>query len=355
MATPRAVAISRCKSSEFFRKVKQFSEKSSTFAVDLRKSRIEMQVFTLHEDDSPVTPAITPSIVTMGVFDGVHSGHAHVLQLLQHEASLRDLTPVAVTFGTHPAAVLGRDVPPLLTTPDEKLEWLAQTGIPYCVVLPFDREMAALTARQFMEQVLHDRLGAKVLLMGHDHRFGSDGRHDPAWYDACAGECGMEVLHAPRYGEASSTKVRQALLEGRLDEATLLLGHPYTLSGVVEHGRKVGRQLGFPTANLRVDSSKLIPQNGAYAVRVRLGDERFDGMMNIGICPTFECGNIRQPEVHILDFDRDIYGEVLHVELVARLRDEQRFASAADLVRQLSRDCEDSRRLLGEPPAATIP
>lgn len=308
-----------------------------------------MQVFTLTEDDSSATLTTMPSIVTMGVFDGVHSGHACVLQMLQREAARRGLRPVVVTFATHPAAVLGHDVPLLLTTPDEKLEWLAQTGVACCVVLPFDRMMAALTARQFMEQVLRDRLGAKVLVMGHDHRFGSDGRCDPAWYDACARECGMEVMHAPRCGEASSTKVRQALLEGRLDEATQLLGHPYTLTGMVVHGRKVGRKLGFPTANLRVEGSKLIPQNGVYAVRVLLGDERFDGMMNIGICPTFECGTVRQPEVHILDFDRDLYGKVLRVEMVARLRDEKRFASPADLVRQLNHDCEECRRLLARP------
>lgn len=305
-----------------------------------------MQVFTLTEDNSSAALTTTPSIVTMGVFDGIHSGHACVLQMLQREAVQRGLRPVVVTFATHPAVVLGHDVPLLLTTPNEKLEWLAQAGVTCCVVLPFDRVMAALTARQFMEQVLRDRLGAKALVMGHDHRFGSDGQRDSVWYDACARECGMEVLHAPRCGEASSTKVRQALLEGCLDEATQLLGHPYTLTGTVVHGRKVGRKLGFPTANLRVDGNKLIPQNGVYAVRVVLGDELFGGMMNIGTCPTFECGNVRQPEVHILDFDRDLYGKELRVEMVARLRDEQRFSSPSELVRQLNLDCKECRRLL---------
>lgn len=309
-----------------------------------------MQVFTLPDVGSSITPTMVPSIITMGVFDGVHSGHACVLQMLQREAAQRGLRPVVVTFATHPAAVLGRDVPPQLTTPDEKLALLADAGVEYCCVLPFDREMAALTASRFMKEVLCERLGAKVLLMGHDHRFGSDGRRDPAWYDCCASEWGMEVLHAPRCGEASSTNVRGALLEGRLDEATTLLGHPYTLTGTVVHGRQMGRRLGFPTANLSVDRQKLVPQNGAYAVKVELGGEHFGGMMNIGTCPTFDCGNVRQPEVHILDFDRDIYGEVLRVELVQRLRDEQRFASAADLALQLGRDCQECRRLLALPP-----
>ena len=305
-----------------------------------------MEVFTLTDDGLSATPGAVPSIITMGVFDGVHSGHACVLQMMQQEAALRGLRPVVVTFATHPAAVLGREVPSLLTTSDEKLALLAQMGIPYCCVLPFNRDMAALTARQFMTQVLRDRLGAQVLIMGHDHRFGSDGKRDASWYEACGDECGIEVLHAPRCGEASSTLIRQALLEGRLDEATRLLGHTFTLTGTVVHGRQVGRKLGFPTANLHVDSMKLIPQNGAYAVRVRLGDERFVGMMNIGTCPTFECGNIRQPEVHILDFDRDIYDEVLSVELVQRLRDEQRFDSPAALTRQLEHDCQEVRQLL---------
>lgn len=305
-----------------------------------------MQVFTLSDKSLSATAPAVPSMVTVGVFDGVHSGHASVLHVLQREALLRGLRPVVVTFATHPAAVLGHDVPLLLTTPDEKLALLAQAGVQHCCVLPFDREMAALTARQFMCGVLRDRLGARVLLMGYDHRLGSDGRRDAAWQDACAGACGLEVLHAPRCGEACSSKIRDALLEGRLNEASAWLGHPYSLSGTVVPGRKMGRRLGYPTANLRVDSRKLVPQNGAYAVRVDLAGERFDGMMNIGTRPTFDFDEVRQPEVHILDFDRDIYGEVLRVELVHRLRDEQRFDSPAELTLQLGRDCEECRRLL---------
>lgn len=307
-----------------------------------------MQVLTFSPDGQSVPAAAVPSIVTMGVFDGVHSGHACVLQLLQHEAEVRGLRPVVVTFATHPAAVLGREVPPMLTTPDEKLALLAQAGVSCCLMLPFDRAMAALTAQQFMSKVLCKQLGAKVLLMGHDHRFGSDGQHGPMWYWACGRTCGLEVVQAPRCGEASSTRVREALLGGRLDEATTLLGHPYTFSGTVIQGRQVGRKLGFPTANLQVDSTKLIPNNGAYVVRVRLGQESFGGMMNIGTCPTFDCGLLRQPEVHILDFSRDIYGETLHVELVARLRDERRFASPADLAHQLHQDCLSCRQWLEE-------
>ena len=284
----------------------------------------------------------------MGVFDGVHTGHAFVLASVCREAARRGLSSLAITFGTHPATGVGRTPPPVLTLTDEKLPLLAATGVEQCCLLPFDGDMAALTAREFMSSVLYDRLGVRVLVMGYNHRFGCEQSTDTSFYRACGEACGIEVLRTERWGEASSSCIRHCLLDGHAKEAATLLGRPYSFEGTVVHGRKMGRQLGFPTANLHVPATKLVPGGGVYAVLVELGDEQFAGMMNIGTCPTFGSAGASQPEVHILDFDRDIYGRQLRVHVIQRLRNEQRFSSAAALTQQLEADCKTAREAVKE-------
>ena len=285
-------------------------------------------------------------VATIGVFDGVHAGHRFLLDEVKREAVARGLRTMAVTFDAHPATVTGNGSPQVLNTTDEKLALLEETGIDECLVVPFTPELAALTAVRFM-QMLHQQHGVEVLVMGHDHRFGCEQCTDRRFYTQQGELCGMTVVHAERYGEASSSTIRLALKEGHVEQARTLLGRPYSLQGPVVDGYKMGRKLGFPTANVAVAPEKLLPKEGVYAVRVRIGNatDTLRGLMNIGPCPTFEGKNERHPEVHILDWQGDIYAETLCVELISRLRDEQKFDSVEQLVSQLKTDVTNVRNI----------
>lgn len=285
-------------------------------------------------------------VATIGMFDGVHRGHTFLLDLVRQTAKRHGLASTVITFDAHPAMVVSHAAPPLLLTLREKLELLEQTAVDRCIVLPFDAAMASLTAFAFMQQVLRDALGVQVLVMGYNHRFGSEQSSDANYYVKCGSECGIQVLTAPKFGQVNSSSIRAALAEGNVSLASELLGRPYMLSGVVVHGCEMGRQLGFPTANLQVSPEKLVPGGGVYAVRVELDGEIFAGMMNIGSCPTFDMKVIRRPEVHILNFNRDIYGAVLHVSFMQRIRDERRFNSADELILQLQRDAREVSDIL---------
>ena len=309
-------------------------------------------------------------VATIGVFDGVHLGHRFLLNKVREVASERGMSSLAITFDPTPAEVFAQrvaDVPAVdnpdsqrqqlfLLTLDERRERLLRTGIDKLEVLPFSRELAAMSASQFMT-LLKDRYGVRVLVMGYDHRFGCEQRRDAAFYDATAASIGMEVVHATAYtgaeegcaeGSISSTCIRKALLQGDVEAAEAALGYPLFMEGVVVAGDGRGRTLGFPTANLAIDRKKLIPATGVYAVKVEIGHpgHSFLGMMNIGLCPTFGGRTERRVEVHILDFNADIYGQTLRVSLLHRLRNEQRFPSVEALVTQLQTDSEQVRTYL---------
>ena len=306
-------------------------------------------------------------VATIGVFDGVHLGHRFLLNKVCEVAAERGMSSLAVTFEPTPAEVFAQrvaDVPAdgdpdsqgrllSLLTLDERRERLLCTGIDKVEVLPFSRELAAMTASQFMT-FLMERYGVRVLVMGYDHRFGCEQRRDTAFYDAAAARVGMEIVHATAYAGAkegclessvSSTCIRKALLHGDAKAAEAALGYPYFMAGKVIDGDGRGRTLGFPTANLAIDERKLVPATGVYAVKVEIGNPRhsFWGMMNIGLCPTFGGRTERRIEVHILDFDADIYGQTLRVSLLHRLRNEQRFTSVEALVTQLQTDAKQVR------------
>lgn len=294
-----------------------------------------------------------PFAATIGFFDGVHLGHRHVLSLLKQEAAKREQNTMVVTFERHPRHVLGHDhAPKLLNTNEEKLALLAECGIDACVMLRFSCETAALTARQFMESCLYERLHIRTLLVGYDHRFG---RPDPnegfAQYAEYGRALGIDVLNADRYPmeeRLSSSAVRELLEKGNVAAAARLLTHPYGLSGIVVEGRKNGRKLGFPTANIRpLATEKLVPSKGVYATRVGIGNQSYAAMTNIGERPTLDNGKDITIETHLFDFNQNLYGQTLELQFVERLRSEMRFPSIEVLQNQLRQDEAEARRLLG--------
>ena len=275
-------------------------------------------------------------VATIGMFDGVHRGHQFVLQRVIQTAREHGLQPMVITFD-HSTR---RDQ--LLTTLDEKLTLIQQTGIERIEVLPFTAELKQLTAHQFMQQVLKERLNVKVLLTGYDNRFGHNREEGFNDYVRYGHELGIEVLQLPAEGQVSSSLIRQLLLKGQVAEAAEALGHPYKLKGRVEHGEHVGTRLGFPTANIVPDSAaQLIPAPGVYAVTC----DALKGIMNIGTRPTFG-PHSQTLEVHLLHYDGNLYGQQLSVAFIQRLRDEQRFNSVEALQRQLQRDAQQAEALL---------
>ncbi len=285
--------------------------------------------------------------VTIGFFDGVHRGHQYLMQQLKDMAHERGLQSTVVTFDRHPRQVLQSEwQPQLLTSLDEKEELMAQTGIDTLVVLPFSREMAQLSACQFMERVLVRQLGARLLLTGYDNRFGHDRTEGFSDYERYGRELGIEVCAALCWQSdvvaPSSSLIRRLLTGGDVRQAALLLGRPYALSGIVVHGEQVGRRLGFPTANLQLaEPSQLVPQPGVYAVRVTVGNDsrQYMGMTNIGHRPTFS-GQQLTIETNIFDFIGDIYQQSLRISFVERLRSEQSFASPEALAQQMDVDAK---------------
>ncbi len=286
-------------------------------------------------------------IATTGFFDGVHTGHRLVIERLVSLARQRGDESLVVTFWPHPRAVLqdGARELRLLTTLEEKKAMLAALGVDRVEVLDFSRSFAALTAEQYLRDILRTRFGVTTLLVGYDNRLGSDCLTAPAL--APLAQCiGIELIELPslsfraesRNLEVSSTKIRRALQEGRIEEATSMLGYGYSLTGVVVAGNRMGRTIGFPTANLRLyEPLKLIPARGVYVVEAEVLGKKYRGMTDIGTRPTVG-GTFPTIETHILDFDEDIYGLPLTITFLRRLRDEIHFPSLEALKDQLILD-----------------
>lgn len=289
---------------------------------------------------------------TIGFFDGVHRGHQYLIEQLRQTAAASSLSTMVITFDRHPREVVQEGwQPQLLSTTGEKLVLLAQTGIDVTVVLRFDAAMARLSARQFMADVLAGQLNVRLLLTGYDNRFGHDRTEGFADYQRYGRELGLDVVAAEALQiegvTGSSSVVRRLLSEGRVGDAATCLGRPYALGGTVVHGERVGRQIGFPTANLQPDDArKLLPKCGAYAVRVELPDGTLlPAMTNIGQRPTFQ-GHRQTIETHILTRVNNIYGVRLTLHFVERLRDERTFTSPEALRQQLEEDKKKSEQLL---------
>lgn len=298
---------------------------------------------------------IVPCVATIGMFDGVHKGHRFVLEHICEQAKARQLASMVITFDRHPREVVQTDWKPLLlTTFEERMKLLGETGVDYCVVLPFTKELAALSARDFM-LLMQERLGVKVLMTGYDNRFGHHRHETFEDYVRYGEEIGMEVKglspcpSPKREGSmVSSSLIRQLLAEGKVSEAMECLSYPYRLTGKVVKGEHIGTTLGFPTANLQVnDSRKLIPAPGVYAVTCKkstTNSQRLLGMMNIGTRPTFGT-HAQTLEVHLLDYEGDLYGKEITVSFIKRLREERRFDNEEELKTQLKEDADSVHSL----------
>jgi riboflavin kinase/FMN adenylyltransferase len=292
------------------------------------------------------------AVVTSGTFDGVHIGHQKILARLEEVRRTSGGESVLLTFWPHPRQVVTKDgnPPRLLTTIEEKTTLLAQHGVEHLIIIPFTREFSQLSSDEFVRQVLVDKIGTKKLVIGYDHRFGRNREGSFEYLVQHAPSYGFQVEEIPpqdvEHVTVSSTRVRNALLEGNVRVASEYLGRPYALSGTVVRGNQLGRTIGYPTANLRVnDEYKLVPADGVYAVRVGWREESFGGMLNIGVRPTVN-GTLRTVEVHLFDFNTDIYDEALTLYFVEKLRAEQKFAGLEALKAQLRQDEADARRQL---------
>ncbi len=293
------------------------------------------------------------AILTVGSFDGVHLGHRYVLQELQARAKARSSSSTLVTFKPHPKFVLPRsrdNAFKVLTTMEERAEILAELGLDRLAVVPFTPEFANTPAEAFIENILFEKIGFSEIIVGFDHAFGRNREGNIETFRRLGKKLSFEVreLRELRKDERqlSSTSIRALLREGRVAEARSALGRNYALSGMVVRGDGRGKSLNFPTANLApLSEKKLVPGRGVYAVLVFLGESRYAGMMNIGVRPTFRCSG-QTIEVHIFNFDRNIYDEKVKVEFVSKIRDEQKFSGAAELVSQLNRDKAKSIEIL---------
>ncbi len=288
---------------------------------------------------------VTTCAATVGFFDGVHAGHRFLIEELKSIALKRKLKSVVVTFAVHPRKVLNSEFQPqLLTTLSEKLQQLESTGIDTCIVLDFDKEMAGLSAYEFLKTILYKNYNVHTLLVGHDHRFGHNRTDGFQEYYQYGREIGIDVIQAKRFStetdtHISSSEIRDSLQNGKIELANRILSYNYSIRGKVIDGFKIGRKLGFPTANLELENKdKLLPALGVYAVRVHYNNLTYKGMMNIGHRPTIENGSKISLEVFILDFDKEIYYETIVIEFISKIRDEKKFNNINELIEQLNKD-----------------
>lgn len=292
-------------------------------------------------------PKFINPVLTIGTFDGVHSGHLAILNELKQQAMALSGETIVITFHPHPRRILNNaDAPALLTSLDERIDRFQSLGIDHLVVVPFDPAFSELQAADYIEQFIVAHFHPKLIIIGNDHRFGKTRSGDFTLLSEMGLTFGYKVMEIPEQvlnaSRVSSTNIRHALLNGDIKLANQLLTYPYQLTGKVVVGDKLGRTLGFPTANLTInDSDKLIPASGVYAVAVQLKKDKttrnFHGMMNIGYRPTVN-GKERRIEVHIFSFDEDIYNEILCVSLIAYTRKEMKFAGLDALKEQLHKD-----------------
>ncbi len=300
------------------------------------------ELFRLYDSNGRIDAIETDTAVTVGVFDGVHLGHQQLLSQLS--PSTPHISTLVVTLTAHPSFVLGRrESEYWLDDEEEHLRLLFEAGIDYVAVMPFTREVAQLTACQ-MAHLLYDKLHMRSLLLGYDSRFGSKQKDDFDSLPQLAEELGFTLHRGKPFlvdsEPISSSRIRNSLTEGRVEDTLLLLGRHYSITGTVQHGRGVGHTLGFPTANIDLTKTrKMLPLEGVYAVHIG----GHIGIANLGTAPTF---GVDKPllEVHLLDYSGDLYGETVTVEFLHRLRDIVRFDSAEALQQQIQQDLEQARR-----------
>lgn len=305
----------------------------------------------VHNNLAKISSPFPNAVVTIGNFDGVHLGHQALFHEVIEKADAIGGTSVAITFEPHPIRVLkGNGDPPLLTRFEQKVELIARSGITELVCIPFTPEFASLSAESFVTDILLRTIGMKAIVTGKDYTFGKNRSGTIDLLKSLAMQHGFEVIVSDwilHSGEEriSSTKIREYILAGEMDAARKMLGRHYQISGTVVSGRNRGaRLLGFPTANIALHD-EVCPKTGVYAVTVECLEKVFWGVANIGYSPTFD-DNVFTIEIHILDFHNDIYGKNIRVNVVERIRDEQKFASLNELTDQIRKDIQVARNIL---------
>tara|TARA_R110001592_G_scaffold2588_9_gene15015 strand:- start:5698 stop:6624 length:927 start_codon:yes stop_codon:yes gene_type:complete len=288
-----------------------------------------------------------PTVITIGTFDGVHIGHLKILNKIINHAKSTELKSSVLTFFPHPRMVLQKDTDiKLLNTIDEKVSILERLGLDVLIIHPFTKEFSRLTATEFVRDILVNTLNIKKVIIGYDHRFGRNRNANITDLIAFGNALDFTVDEIPAQEiddvSVSSTKIRKALEDGDIDTANSYLGYEYMLTGTIVRGKGIGKQLGYPTANLSIaENYKLIPKNGAYIVKSTLDGKIVYGMMNIGFNPTVN-GTAKSIEINFFDFDADLYDKKIQVDILARLRDEHKFESIDALKAQLVKDKEKS-------------
>ncbi|MGQ1787322.1 MULTISPECIES: bifunctional riboflavin kinase/FAD synthetase [unclassified Saccharicrinis] len=292
-------------------------------------------------------------IVTIGMFDGVHLGHTKLLEHLVQRAKETNGNSAVLTFWPHPRLVLNKEPQTLqfITTLDEKTKIISEFGIDYLILLPFNKELANLTAEKFIENFLIAKINMSHLVVGYNHRFGKDRLADFGVYTRLSKKLGFGISRVDavyKDGKAvSSTAIRQSLNEGKVEEAKLMLGYDFSIFGTVRGGQRLGRRLGYPTANIKPNENyKLIPSTGVYACKIHVMGKTYGGMLNIGVRPTVNKDNELTIEAHILDFNQDIYSEEVEVTFIKKIRDEQKFDGIESLIQQLKTDEINIRKIL---------
>lgn len=309
-----------------------------------------MKVYTEFSENIKTKSAI----VTVGSFDGLHLGHVKILNEVKKVVDEKKGTGFLITFEPHPRFVLSKDFDmKLLTSLDEKKEILENAGIENLMVINFTKEFSQLTSDEFIKRFIVDKIGAAHMVIGHDHKFGKDRLGDVVKLSEVGKLLSFDVTDVSAEsmdGEIiSSTKIRNSLFKGDVEKANLFLGRNYSISGKIVVGAQRGRTLGFPTANIELDESfKAIPKNGVYVVKCLLDDKIHFGIMNIGYRPTFGNKHDLVLEVHLLNFNRDIYGQKIKIEFLKRLRDEVKFESKDSLIHQIEMDKKIAQVILKE-------
>jgi riboflavin kinase/FMN adenylyltransferase len=289
-------------------------------------------------------PKVEDTILTLGIFDGVHLGHKKIFEKLKKKAALLNCRNLIITFSPHPRNVInGKGEIMLLTTTEEKIRLFEEIGIENLLILNFTKEFSQLSSEKFFKEYIIEKIGIKEIIVGYDHHFGKGRSGDVNTLRKMGIEYGFEVTTVEPFkinDEAvNSTKIRKALSEGNINTASAFLGRKYSFSGTVIEGDKRGRELGFPTANICIDDDeKLLPALGIYAVEFMFDDEKHKGLLSIGIRPTFYSSGKIIPEVYLYDFHREIYNKKISVKIIDWIRAEEKFPSAEALVEQMQKD-----------------
>ena len=302
---------------------------------------------SLVQEELRATVSSGQHAIAIGVFDGVHRGHQMLLQKMLSEASQRDITGGVITFYPHPIAVIKPEIKiSYLESLERRIELLSTLGVDFVSVLQFTAELQQVTAKEFAELLVREA-GLKVLVVGENFRVGRGGEGNVDYLSSLGSNMGFEVIPVPLFkdnsGDFSSTRIREALNEGKMEIVNDLLGRPFALRGPVLHGDHRGRELGFPTLNIETSADRQLPPDGVYITRALIGDRKILSCTNIGLRPTFGSSKTRLIETHLLDFDDNLYGEIVTIELLSYLRPEMKFNGVEELIQQIESDLTKTR------------